>query len=66
MVFEEKIEYNDLVNSIQDGDDDKHEDMLTNGSNEAEPKNGYFFALLLMFLFCLLILELVESSFLFF
>ena len=50
MVLEEKIEYNDLVNSIQDGQilgDDKH-DVPTSGNIRAEPENGNFFVLLYM------------------
>lgn len=42
LVLEEKIEYNDLVNSIQDGQllgDDKHDGVQTNGNKGAEPKN---------------------------
>ncbi|XP_030948064.1 carbon catabolite repressor protein 4 homolog 4 [Quercus lobata] len=42
LVLEEKIEYNDLVNSIQDGQilgDDKH-DVPTSGNIRAEPENG--------------------------
>lgn len=42
LVLEEKIEYNDLVNSIQDGHilgDDEH-DVLTSGNKRAEPENG--------------------------
>jgi hypothetical protein len=44
LVLEEKIEYNDLVNSIQDGHilgDDEH-DVLTSGNKRAEPENGNF------------------------
>lgn len=44
-MLEEKIEYNDLVNSIQDGQilgDDKH-DVPTSGNIRAEPENGNFF-----------------------
>ncbi|KAK4557318.1 hypothetical protein RGQ29_007186 [Quercus rubra] len=42
LVLEAKIEYNDLVNSIQDGQilgDDKH-DVPTSGNIRAEPENG--------------------------
>ncbi|KAK9277280.1 hypothetical protein L1049_006820 [Liquidambar formosana] len=43
LVLEEKIEYNDLVNSIQDGTilfDDKHSNALASGNNDVGPKIG--------------------------
>ncbi|XP_059663062.1 carbon catabolite repressor protein 4 homolog 4-like isoform X2 [Cornus florida] len=43
LVLEEKIEYNDLANSIQDGTTsgiDKDNDKLASGNKDAEPQDG--------------------------
>jgi hypothetical protein len=43
LLLEERIEYNDLVDSIQDVSilcDDKHSDTQANGDENSEPKNG--------------------------
>ncbi|CAK7355913.1 unnamed protein product [Dovyalis caffra] len=43
LILEERIEYNDLVNSIEDESilcDDKQNDIQANGNESSEPKNG--------------------------
>lgn len=49
-MLEEKIEYNDLVNSIKDGNipgDDKPNDKEATGNEDAGSKNGNFHAVLI-------------------
>lgn len=45
MIIEDRIEYNDLVNSIQDDDrsyEDKSDDAATSASNDVESNKGNF------------------------
>lgn len=53
MIIEDRIEYNDLVDSIQDDGcscEDKSEDVVTGASNDVESNNGNFLVIAIIIL----------------
>lgn len=69
LLLEERIEYNDLVDAIQDDSilhDDKHSDTQANGDENSEAKNGnvsgcyalsFSLFLLVLLAFCMYVLH---------